>query len=72
MAAKRSIDGNSERAFRVVEEAPTWTKYRGPYSTLAAARGVATHERKNNERWHKDQNIKIWIEQTPAGWERIE
>ena len=72
MGTKRTIDGTSERAFRVVETAPTWTKYRGPYSTLAAARGVATHERKNNERWHKDQNIVITIEQTPTGWERIE
>lgn len=67
----RSIDGNSQRAYRVVREGYGVTSFMGPYSTLSAARGVRSREL----RWSRglgDGAMKIWIEQTPEGWERVE
>jgi hypothetical protein len=67
----RSIDGNSERAYRVVKEGYGVTRYLGPYSTLSAAKGMVTRE-KRYSRYSGDNAMNIWIEQTPAGWEKVE
>lgn len=69
----RSIDGKSERAYRVVrldkEGKPlspeVYQSHFGPYSTLSAAKGKRTHLQRG---W----NVKFEIQQTPAGWETVE
>jgi hypothetical protein len=70
VGARRSIDGNSERAYRVVKVHDGDTSYMGPYSTLGAAKGVRTREQSYAERrW---PSMEIHIEQTPEGWEKVE
>ena len=71
----RSIDGNSQRAYRVVrldkEGNPKMDGYEnvfGPYSTLGAAKGKRTYMA-NHYNTAKDKFI---IEQTPEGWEKVE
>lgn len=71
MGSSRSIDGNSERAYRVVKEGYGVTRYFGPYSTLGAAKGKRTTEKRYANRYG-DGDMKIWIEQTPEGWEKVE
>lgn len=66
MGARRTINGDSERAYRVVQGFSWGPHYMGPYSTLGAAKGVRTREQKYYP------NIEIWIEQTPEGWEKVE
>lgn len=72
----RSIDGKSERAYRVVEldkdGNPKLEGYEtvfGPYSTLSAAKGKRT-SMKNG--YYGNKNAKYIIQQTPAGWETVE
>lgn len=76
MGSGRSIDGNSQRAYRVVrttEYTRTTTKqFYGPYSTLAAAKGKRTTLVGNEERWPTGAPVTIEIEQTPEGWEKVE
>lgn len=71
----RSIDGNSQRAYRVVrvdkEGNPILDGYEnvfGPYSTLGSAKGKRTYMA-NHYRGNKDNFI---IQQTPEGWETVE
>jgi hypothetical protein len=75
LGSGRSIDGNSERAYRVVrvdeEGNYTFTRYGGcygPYSTLAAAKGKRT----NLTSGYYGDGEKYIIEQTTAGWEKVE
>lgn len=72
MGHGRSIQGDSPCAYRVVIEGPNWIRYRGPYSTIGAAKGVASTAKKDVERWHKNEGIKVWIEKTPDGWEKVD
>ena len=71
MSRGRTIQGDSPCAFRVVVKGPTWTKFHGPYSTIGAAKGVATAARNDAKRWHKNDNIEVIIEKTPDGWEKV-
>jgi hypothetical protein len=71
VGSSRSIDGNSERAYRVVEVVKGNTNYYGPYSTLGAAKGKRTTETKINRRYYGSE-FEIWVEQTPEGWEKVE
>ena len=69
----RSIDGKSERAYRVVrldkEGKPfppeVYDTHYGPYSTLSAAKGKRT----TLQRYGSQKYI---IEQTPAGWSKVD
>ena len=72
----RSIDGKSQRAYRVVrldkEGNPIYTGYEnvfGPYSTLSAAKGKRT-SMKNG--YYGSSKYEYIIEQTPEGWEKVE
>ena len=71
MGSGRSIVGSSQRAYRVVKERKGDLSYFGPYSTLSAARGKATTERRDSLRWDQIKS-NIYIEQTPEGWEKVE
>lgn len=67
MSSGRSIDGASQRAYRVVKEnGSKYEKYKGPYSTLGAAKGMKTRL----ESYYPGREF--YIEQTPEGWERVE
>lgn len=70
MGQSRTIDGNSERAYRVVKEGYGVTRYLGPYSTLSAAKGMVTREKRYAR--YGTEAVNIWIEQTPEGWEKVE
>lgn len=73
----RSIDGKSERAYRVVrldkEGNPILTGYNnvfGPYSTLSSAKGKRTTLSNGYSYGYKGD--KYVIQRTPAGWETVE
>lgn len=70
MSTGRSIQGDSPCAYRVVKQAFGKIQYFGPYSTLGAARGKRTSE--GNYISSGPPDLKIWIEKTPDGWERID
>ena len=56
-------------AFRVVLVKSWGTEYKGPYQTLAAAKGQLTSETSDHWNW----NVQGYIEKTPDGaWERVE
>lgn len=63
----RSINIESQRAYRVVIEHSWGTVCYGPYSTLGAAKGKRTSETRYNEKAREN----AYIEQTPEGWERL-
>lgn len=77
MGSRRTIDGASDRAYRVVEQTTyqdgrkSYKQYSGPYSKLSAAKGrVTTKYGEYSE--NLPAGTEIWIEQTPEGWEKVE
>lgn len=71
----RSIDGKSERAYRVVEldkdgnpKLDGYDTVFGPYSTLSAAKGKRTYMLN----YYGRSNVKYVIQQTASGWETVE
>ena len=63
----RTTRTNFPGAYRVVLRHLWGTEYKGPYQTLAAAKGQLTQE---TGPWHKD--TVGWIEYIKGEWERIE
>lgn len=70
MSQGRSINGDSPCAYRVVKVAFGHTNYFGPYSTLGAAKGKRTSE--SNYISSGPPDLKIWIEKTHDGWEKVD
>lgn len=74
--SRRSIDGDSQRAYRVVKKIGyshgVFTKFFGPYSTLVAAKGKKTTEQKHEDWYPTQAPVEIYIERTSEGWERVE
>lgn len=73
MSNGRSIVGSSPCAYRVVKQYADGRKsYKGPYSTAGAAKGVKTATENEVLRWHPNEDIEVWVEKTPDGWERVD
>lgn len=49
-----------------------FTRYRGPYGTLAAARGIRTHELNTRSRWRPKDTLEVVIERSTVAWEIVE
>lgn len=64
----RTTRTNFTEAFRVVLEHPWGTEYKGPYQTLAAAKGQLTQETSSSYR----ADTKGSIERMTGNWERVE
>jgi len=77
LGSRRTIDGASDRAYRVVEQTTyqdgrkSNKSFAGPYSKLSAAKGRVTIKYGANCE-HLPSNTEIWIEQTPEGWQKVE
>jgi len=63
----RSINIDSQRAYRVIVKYRWGTMCYGPYSTLSAAKGKRTLETGD----YREVFEEAYIEQTPEGWERV-
>lgn len=69
MSAGRAYLVDHPHSYRVALELGNGEiQYRGPYGTLGAARGQATAWL----RGYGSRVVKAWVEQTPAGWEKVE
>lgn len=73
----RSIDGKSQRAYRVVRvdnegnyDMMGYGGVYGPYSTLSAAKGKRTTL--TNDYYGRSNPNRYIIEQTPEGWTKVE
>lgn len=67
MGSGRSIDGNSQRAYRVKLVQEGYTRYYGPYSTLGAAKG----QRTSLLGYYGRKNVEVTVEGTREGWEEV-
>lgn len=66
----RTTRTNFPGAYRVVLEQSWGTEYKGPYQTLAAAKGQLTQETTG---WHRTRATTAgYIERTTGEWERVE
>ena len=63
----RTTRTNFPGAYRVVLEHAWGTEYKGPYQTIAAAKGQLTQE--TGGTWNKKTG---WIEYIKGEWERVE
>lgn len=70
----RKTRTNFPGAFRVVLVKSWGTEYKGPYQTLAAAKGQLTPETMCGPYYAptKRPGVEGWIERTTGAWERVE